>query len=584
MWAFLKYRHTLSFQKKLILFFLPLALIPMIFLAALSSWIYNDQISQGMNRNLNSTVNLINDHLNTYLNELTRLSVLPYYNNTILEIMQGTDSVSTSDYYQVQGLLVQAIRNPREDLQSVFIYRRDGQIFSSAIYNANINDQYNFKDSEWYHKSVKANGKVVFMGKANDPRILNRPEPTFSIARAIKIYNGPIIGVIIIDVNFTGFASIFQNVNLGNNSNIVVLDQNKHVVYSKNEHYLSVASEVGPDKPNVQAEGEQLIISQIQSEKTGWSIMGIVSETELNQGKATVYKLIFTVAAIVFFVILMVSVFLSNTITKPLRTLRRLMGRVERGDFNVAYNSLDENVEISQVGRAFNKMNQRIDELINQVLEIRYKQKEAELNNLKLQIRPHFLYNNLEAIRALAEMGDREGITEMTSALGGMLRYSLNKQDTKVTLRQELEQVQNYIKIEKIRSGDSLVVHYDVDTDLLDCMTIPILIQPIVENCIHHAFNHSTGVKQIELAILAKGDDMVICLKDNGIGITAERLTQLSAYLRDDVEELPSANFGIGLKNVHTRIQLEYGPTYGLFLFSEYQKGMIVELHIPKRC
>jgi Predicted signal transduction protein with a C-terminal ATPase domain len=580
--ALRKYWQTLSFQKKLIVMFLPLALIPMIFLTALSSWIYSDQISKGIDRNVDNTVNLVNDHLSTYLNELTRLSVLPYYNNKILDIMQETGNISDTAFNQVQALLVQAIRNPREDLQSVFLYRRDGQIFSSSMYNADINYNYDFQSSSWYQKAVKANGEVVFAGKANDIRIMNRPEPSFSVSRAIKVYNGPILGVIIIDVNFTGLESIFRTANLGNNSNIVVLDQNQSIIYSSNDRYLSVLPELNASDKMIRFEGDSLIVSQIESVNTGWTIVGIVSETELNQGKATLYRLIVTVAAAVFIVILMVSIFLSNTITKPLKILRKLMGKVEMGDFNVSYQALDGNLEISQVGRAFNKMNQRIDELVNQVLEIRYKQKEAELNNLKLQIRPHFLYNNLEAIRALAEIGDRQGITDITTALGGMLRYSLNKQDTKVTLRQEVEQVHNYIRIEQIRSGNSLIVHYEIEDHLYACLTIPILIQPVVENCIHHAFDHTSGMRQIQIAIAGHQEGIVIRVQDNGMGMTQEGLAQLTAYLQDEAKELTFGNFGIGLKNLYTRIQLEYGPSYGLSLTSHYEEGMTVEILIPR--
>ncbi|MBO7745736.1 sensor histidine kinase [Paenibacillus sp. MWE-103] len=583
--ALRRYWETRTFKKKMILTFLPLVLFPMLFLTVLSSWIYSNQITKSMESNVSNTVQLVNSHLDTYLDELTRLSVLPYYNSQILNIMQETGTISDSDFKQIESLLTQAIRNPREDLQSVSIYRRDGQVFSSSIYNADINYAYDFKNSLWYKKAIAANGKVVFTGKINDSRIANRPEPAFSVVRAIKIYNGPILGVIIIDVNFTGLESIFKRVDLGKTSNIIVLDDQQQIIYSKNGRYVQLQPRLATLTDQVQdmkVGNETLIVNHIDSANTGWKIVGIVSEAEIRKGTAILYKSILTVSAILFLVIVIVSVLFSDTITKPLKALRLLMGKVEKGVFNVSYQALNGNMEISLVGRAFNKMNQKIDELINQVLESRFKQKEAELNTLKLQIRPHFLFNNLEAIRALAEIGDREGIVEITSALGGMLRYSLNKQDSKVALIDEIHQIQNYLRIEQIRSGDALVVKYDIDEALLTCITIPILLQPVVENCIHHGFDQAVGTKLIRIAVKPYEKGIRITVADNGMGMVSGELTKLLAYLTDETNELTFSASGIGLKNLHARIQLEYGISFGLTLESEGGAGMTVHIRIPR--
>lgn len=513
------------------------------------------------------------------------MSVLPYYSNSILSIMQKQGNLTESDYNQVQDLLSQAIRNPRNDLQSVFIYRRDGQIFSSSIYNADINYQYNFRGSSWYRQAIAANGRVVFSGKVHDLRIINRPQPAFSLYRAIKIYNGPILGVIIIDVNFSGLENIFKNVDLGKYSNVVVVDSNKNVIYSQNNNYINSLSQIDLSKNKIQdinLKNNTLIVNHIKSPITGWDIVGIVSKAEVNHEKDVLYKTIFMISAIIFLTVIFVSALLSNTITKPLRKLRRLMRQVEEGNFDVSYESLGGNVEISLVGRAFNRMNMKINELINQVIEIRVKQNEAELNNLKLQIRPHFLFNNLEAVRALAEIGDREGIVEITAALGGMLRYSLNKQNSQVRLRDEINQIQNYLTIEQIRSGHALHVVFDLDENLLDCFTIPILLLPVVENCIHHGFRYEQSDKEIQVSVKSYSDGILITIQDNGIGIRPDELVELNAYLSDQVDELTFGNFGIGIKNLATRIQLEYGTNYGISLSSRHGEGMTVEVRIPR--
>lgn len=585
MFLFKNYWKNWTIKKRLIMTFLPLALLPMIFSNVIAGWIYSNQISKGIEGNVANTVNLVNNHLNTYLDEITRMTVLPYYNNRILSIMQESGKISDTDYNQVQALLSQSIRNPRADLQSVSIYRSDGQIFSSSIYSADINYQFDFKNSIWYKRAVEAKGKVVFIAKSSDSRIVNRPEAVFSVARAIKIYNGPILGVIIIDVNYTGLESIFKPVDLGKDSNIIVLDEDHNVVYSRNSNYAQVIPRIKPSHEGVQhitVDQDKLIVNHINSEDTGWNIAGIVSESELDQGKQIVSKTIMVISAIIFLIVLIVSVLLSDTITKPLKTLRMLMGRVEKGDFNMSYEAFNGNLEISSVGRAFNQMKQNMDKLINQVLETRYKQKEAELNNLKLQIQPHFLFNNLEAIRALAEIGDRKGVVDITTALGGMLRYSLTKQNSKVDIREEIVQVQNYLKIEQIRSGEGLRVEYHLDEALMTCKTIPILLQPVVENCIHHGFDRILDLRIISISVQSCNEGILFSVEDNGTGMTADQYILLQAYLANEINELTFANHGIGLKNLHARIQLEYGTQFGLSFVNREGEGMTVHIRIPR--
>lgn len=576
-----------TFRTKLIVVFLPMALVPMVSLTLFSSWIYSKQIETTTDNYLNNTIRLVNHHLQTYLNELTRLSLLPYYNENILSIMQQEGKLSYEDFAKMKSLLSEAIRNPREDLQSVFIYRRDGQIFSNSIYDADINYDYPFQSSEWYQKAVAANGRVVFTDKGYDSRIINRPQPAFSVARSIKVYNGPPLGVIIIDVNFTGLESIFERVHLGQGANLVILDENNEVIYAKNDFYLEDLPESAgwtENKQVVNVENDRLIVHHVDSEQTGWKIVGMVSEKEVNREKNIVYQTVLMFSAFILLAVVIVSVLLSSTITKPLTTLRQLMRKVENGDFNVSYQTLRGNIEISLVGRAFNKMNEKIEELIHQVLESRIKQKEAELRNLKLQVRPHFLYNNLEAIRALAEIGDKKGIADITSALGGMLRYSLNNQHTYVTLADEIQQTKNYLKIEQIRSGHELQFQFDLDEKLLRCYTIPFLLQPVVENCIIHGFAQVMKEKYISIVLQEEKDDnsIIIMISDNGAGMSEEKLAELNACLADENESLSFAQSGIGLKNLQSRLRLEYGSRYGLTVSGKSGKGLTVKIRIPK--
>ncbi len=205
--------------------------------------------------------------------------------------------------------------------------------------------------------------------------------------------------------------------------------------------------------------------------------------------------------------------------------------------------------------------------------------RKAEFELLQAQINPHFLYNTLDAIVWSAESGNQRQVVKMVGSLSDFFRTSLNKGKEMVLIREELQHVRSYLEIQQIRYQD--ILSYEIDSeDSINNYTIPkITIQPIVENALYHGIKNKRGGGCISVIGREKEDAVEIIVKDNGIGMTPERLEEVRKGLES---EAPGESAIYGLYNVNERIKLSFGPEYGISVDSEYGEGSVVTVRLPK--
>ncbi|ACS98869.1 sensor histidine kinase [Paenibacillus sp. JDR-2] len=296
--------------------------------------------------------------------------------------------------------------------------------------------------------------------------------------------------------------------------------------------------------------------------------------------------LLIAIGAVVFAVVCisLLSLFAQQYLTRPIKRLGQAMKKVRNGNFHVTlsqpYRYRDD---ISELTRSFNFMTEKIRELIEQRYQMQLRNKEAQLLALQMQINPHFLYNTLQTIGGKAVLiGDYE-IPEMCRSLGDLFRYSFYEGNTESTVRQELAHVGNYLYIQQFRFEESLRMEFDVPESLMEASTIRFVMQPIIENAVIHALGGPDD-GQLLIRVKAETDEgtIVLSVSDNGPGIAPDKL----AVLRNDMEKKSMEVFSgvsIGLKNVHERIRLAYGDSYGLELDSKLGEGTVIRIRIPCR-
>jgi two-component system, sensor histidine kinase YesM len=285
------------------------------------------------------------------------------------------------------------------------------------------------------------------------------------------------------------------------------------------------------------------------------------------------------VAAILFSIVAAWRI--TKSIYVPIKKLHDVTTTIARHDIE-ALVTADNADEITELGLSFNIMVGKIKELLDAKIEEHENLKKAELRALQAQINPHFLYNTLDTIIWMAEAKRMDQVVELVRVLSRFFRITLSKGKDWITVRDEIEHIESYLAIQKMRYRDILDYRIDVPDDMRDGQMLKLTLQPLVENALYHGIkNKRKGGAIIVRGRQLDGDLLQIQVEDNGIGMAQEQLAQIRALLDDEAGAAVVAESGYGINNVNQRIKLYYGQEYGLVIESEYLHGTCVSLVIP---
>lgn len=268
------------------------------------------------------------------------------------------------------------------------------------------------------------------------------------------------------------------------------------------------------------------------------------------------------------------------SITEPIRRLARATKQAGSGDFAVRAEE-DSVDEMAVLNASFNQMVEKIGQLVerNRLEQINLRQ--TELKVLQAQINPHFLYNTLDSIIWLAEAGKKEQVVEMVSALSDFFRTTLSKGRDYITLQEEEKHIRSYLQIQQFRYRDILEYEIDIPHEMYRYPILKLTLQPLVENALYHGIKNKRGIGHIWVSAKEEDTRLVFCVRDNGIGMTPEKLGEVRALICGDACD-DNAKNGFGLFNVNQRLQLNYGEEFGLKIDSVYGEGTTVFAMVPR--
>ncbi len=295
------------------------------------------------------------------------------------------------------------------------------------------------------------------------------------------------------------------------------------------------------------------------------------------------------VVAITLLVLLLIMLLVSHTTRRMFRRLDSVldsMRQVRKGQLDAKiHTGLGEHEtgdEIDEVAVNYNKMLDEIKRLMTQVVDKQLIAKNAQLHSLHSQINSHFLYNALESIRMLAEVQRQPAIADALVSLGSQLRYSMQWRSDTVALREELANIRSYIQFINFMEGGSIGLTADLPEEVLRYSIPKMCMQPIVENAVHHAAPPGGSV-DIEISVRVENDNLLLIdIRDNGAGVDPEMLMRLQAVLRGESDTpIVTSKNGLGLENVHKRMQLHYGTDCGLWIESVQGDYTCVTIRLP---
>ena len=484
------------------------------------------------------------------------------------------DIIITKASFADQKKITNALGSPRS---IIAFYDENGDlIVADSTFDTVNND--NVYESNSFQNAINEPMINIFSGVG-----FENDRYAFTLSRYMSFNRSENHGVALIEFDFTKIVRLIYQSDLGENGHIAIFDRDYNVVYSSlpelidedlNETKKLVLGSTGV---TINHQSFNLYISTITN--TGWKVSVFTNNSQI-------YSVLYNFIIIVIITILLLSILyifivyvIVKQVTYPLYRLQAEMNKVKDLNYEVNRSKLKKgSKEIIQLDATFNEMMRRIRYLADKLLQEQENQRKSELKALQNQINPHFLYNTLDSIIYMIDKGENQKAEEMIVALSKFFRISISRGKAIIPLKDEVEHVRNYLLIQKIRFGDQFTYSINVDSSLYQYSCIKLILQPLVENAIEHGLNDNESGGKIEIIGTQNDNYIILKIKDNGYGISEDKLEQIYKSFHDD-----SIHQGVGLKNVYQRIKIYYGEEADIKIDSLFDEGTIISIYIPKK-
>ena len=556
----IKLRYKLAIFYSLFCFLPVMLLFWLSFLQMLS--IIDDKGKMNLQSYLQQSVSSMDRTLDGY----NSLSDYIAFDRTLAEVFSMEYGTPYEQYEQLTQKVDPILRTAsyfHGGMQQITIYTDNGMV----KHDTTVAPVSEIEETDWYQKTLEHPGLNWFA---------NYQEETLFSARKLA-FSGAREGVNILymDVDYQKLFTPYAET-LISECGLYITDQDGKLVFEesrfsgKNQNYDLTYSEFLEQRDR--GSTDYIILCE-QSNTTGWTVwlyqpVGLAGEAMRPIGvMAGVTILICIFAAVLAYFIT------SGMVSSRIERLTHFMQEVQEGSMDMQMES-DDRDEIGMLYRGFGSMMKRIRTLINEVYLSKITQKEAELKALQAQINPHFLYNTLSLINWKALAAGEEDISRMTLALSTFYRTALNRGRNVLQVETELSNTRAYLEIQSMLHDGDFDYEIEAQTEILQCESLNLILQPLVENAIHHGIEEKTdGRGKITVRGWKEDNCVWFMVEDNGVGMEQE--------VADKILTMESKGYGV--RNVDERIRLCYGEKYAMKVESVVGKGTKMTIHFPAR-
>lgn len=571
----------ISIKTKILIICLIVVILP-IFVMTVNSYLSSQRLlEQKYTELLMDIANQTNVRIDEYLKEIEKISLVASFG------MNSGVKVEKEDNYPLQNYL----RNDNEENKNAayamlmnYMMMKDREI-SFYVYNLNggkdlfvgsdlpYDYSYNAKEEEWFKFFQVSNSKMMTLDTHVDQQTMSKKLAIAHARKILDVDSGTVLGIMVVRIDLGVIDVVNSRLQQALRSRFTIVDEVDNIIYN------SDTSLIGQKFSSIRPDHNTNIIVESPFERQRWTTYLYMPMSELSAEGDILRNNVYVLALLMLLFLVIISAFLSNMMTRPIKKLMSNILQVEKGQFEQVEDIASRD-EIGLLSTRFNRMSHELKRLVTQIQQEEKEKAAAEIRALQSQINPHFLYNTLGSVKWIASMQRADAIVEITEALIAMLRYAARAEGAMVSVREELDNLKNYMTIQQVRYYNRIRMDVMADEELLDQSMPKLILQPLVENAIFHGLAEieEDGVVTIRVAWEAnKSDGFVIEVHDNGVGMDEE------TYLL--IEELISgeSNSGssIGLYNVKRRIELHYGSRYGVEFESFEGKGTAFRIHLP---
>ena len=522
----------------------------------------------------------VNLNLDSYLRRMMRLSDTVYYGLIKNTDLEGEELNTGLDLLYEENL---------DRVVSIAVFDTSGDLVAGAPLNT-LKEGCTPAAQSWFTAAQERIENFHF----SVPHVQNLFEAqeasyhwVVSLSRQVELTKDGTTtdGVLLVDMSFDGIEQICKDVSLANGGYVYLIDSSGEIIYHPRQQLIYAG--LSQENNRVAATYSDGAISEVFQDVTrqvtvktvgytGWKLVAVSPNGWETSGSQLLF---FGISLLLFSACLLafVNSRLSAHISEPVRALEQAVKQLEAGAEEVSFD-VGGSYEVKHLGHSIESMVSTMRHLMDDIIQQEDAKRRSELDVLQSQINPHFLYNTLDSVIWMTENGRTDEAVVMVSALARFFRISLSRGSSIIPLSDELEHARNYLTIQNMRYKNKFTSTIRQEPGTEGLYVLKLIVQPILENAIYYGVASADGDGEIDVHAFRKGKDLYIDVRDNGLGMPQEMVDQLLDEHRPAVTTKGS---GIGLRNVHRRIQLTFGLDYGLEITSELDEGTTVRIHLP---
>ncbi|MCK5130301.1 MAG: sensor histidine kinase [Clostridiales bacterium] len=557
----------MKIKNKLIFFYSLIFLLTMLISIVVYQQIDKSIVIREMNQSVEETVQAVGQNIERNLEWINTYSRMTLANQDVQELLNATTEYDKLILARSVNRFTSEFITNFPDIYGIYIIDNNGEVYFA---NQSIGTVPSIRtelesrigpDSQWYQEVVAARGAAVF--KTGDGRMSYAvaDKEYFTCARVINDINSQkSIGLLVVDFRHSMIDKAF-----------VGLDDNEDRMYTLRDMKRNEIILIGGNQEMLSDIDENTVEGKYSIERTKWELEYIVDNTDFTQGSRKMSTFVFMIIILNSIILFLSSTWIASKITTPIVTLVKVMDEMEFGKLEEV--TLKTSIpEFNILKDGYNRLVNRISQLLKNVIREQKKKRKAELDVLQAQIKPHFLYNTFDSISALALMKEYEKIYTITTSLGQFYRTSLNKGSELIHIRNEIELIENYVAIQEIRYQDMFKVIYEVDEDIMEEPILKLILQPFVENALYHGIKPKKDFGTITVRGYKRKKNIYFEIEDDGVGMSNTEVINVRKK---------SNKRSFGVRGTIERLRIFTGIDDVIKISSELGKGTKIKLKIP---
>jgi two-component system sensor histidine kinase YesM len=535
--------------------------------------------------NTNTTNELVNDQAN----EINKQIVLNYENYTEKvtdmknQLQKNVASYDTAyDKAELNTMFVN-LEELEGSISAITLFDDSGDVVVGT--QEVIADRTVVAIKSWFTNAMYDDHIIHFSSPHKQDIFAVAMEEVISTSTVFKYTEGDIQkeGILLIDMDFSELDALSKVTNLGQTGHIIIVDDQDQIVYTSDKSQYSYESdsyylikELIFGSANETIDGNSMVANINTISGTRWRIATFQNVNAIDEAMSRALYIGVLLVIITMAITIVVAYFVARDISNPLKKLDDAIIEFQDGNYDVKV-EVEGQKEVRIVTKGYNEMIDKIQELMDEVVETQEGKRDAELTVLQNQINPHFLYNTLDCMIWLAEENRNDDLVETVNALSTYFRVSLSKGKELIPISEELRHIESYMLIQRVRYNGAFVFNVQCDKAAEEVKIMKLILQPLVENAIYHGIDKDDEDSFIDIIVSDREEHVVLSVKNSGYGITDEKIAEIYKAVEEGNEK-----GSVGMKNVYRRIKLFYGDDAKFIIESELDESTTMSIWIPK--